>query len=209
MIDPELHKIHTLLTHLAAYGPLTLAQEQRLRQAAVALVHSIELTLHERQGQEVALSPHASRVALFEMVVRPFFQKILPHLSQLQNSFSFSQSWFGYQTEKQAVQDVFTLEKLGRVIKNEAELQRVMLVSHMRKSHHRPRTAPITRVSIIFSFDGSLVHASYKVEDPAISPIEVHMFTADYHQPLSEEALDKLIIFATREIRTIVWENNF
>jgi hypothetical protein len=125
MIDSELHKIHTLLNQLAVYGPLSAAQEQRLRQAAVALCHAIELTLHERQGQEVHLSDQAARMALFEMVVRPFFQKIVPHLSQLQNSFHSAQSWFGYKTATHAVQDVFTLEKLRRVVQNEGELEKV------------------------------------------------------------------------------------
>ena len=209
MITSELHAIHTTLNQLAAYGPLTPAQEQRLRQAAVALHHAIQLTLQERQGHEVVLSPHAVRLALFETVIRPFFQKILPHLSQLQNNFYATQSWFAYQTDQQAVQDVFTLEKLHRAVQKEGAMQQVLLVSHMRKTNHRPRTAPITRVSIIFHFEGTQVAGSYRIEDPAISPIQVQMLTVDYHIPPTDETLDQLVATTTRELRTILWENSF
>lgn len=209
MLETFLQRALTLNTQLAAYGPLTAVQEVRLRKAAEVLIHTLEITLHERQGPEVELSPMAARLALFETVVRPFFQKMMPHLSQLQNSFTSSQSWFAYQTQKQEVQDVFTLDKLRKAVQTEEGLERVMLVSHMKQAQERKRTAVITRVSLIFTFKGPQVLGSYKIDGPTVRPVEVGIVTADFHQPLTEDQLTALTNQTRREIRTVVWENNF
>lgn len=208
MFNQLLQKAMRLSQQLEQHQPLTAAQEKNVNSAAEALVRTLEIILKQVNGSPSNYhNSIVARLEAFELIIRPFFQRMLPILATLQNQFASSQSWFAYQTRLQAIQEVFTLVKLQKAIQAEAHIERVMLVSQMKDA--REKNSFSARVTIIFEFDGPVIKGSYKVESPLAEMTVVKIETFENWYDYDDERLNKLVAEVGKEIRIIVRKNMY
>lgn len=206
MYKKLLQKAMLLSQQLEQYEPLDLPHEKKIYGAADALVKTLEEVLL-RAGGSKTQGGALARLEAFELVIRPFFQKILPQLAILQNQFSSSQSWFAYRVRAKGVQEVFTLGKLQNLVQSEPYMEQVMLVSQMKTAKEKESYS--ARVTLSFVFDGPVIRGSYKIESPFSGATEVKIETFEDWYRYDDARLDELVTQVGKEIRKNVLKSTY